>query len=104
MSKNLNPGDLALIVGANSMVQNIGKSCELVRLVWRDDFYVAPNGVLYQHADDPCWLVTGDGLCRWFDDGSIEQSDWGLCEPRHLRPLMGDTTPTGTKHNERCHS
>lgn len=100
MSNQFKAGDLALIVGANTMIKNIGKSCELVQLVERDGFYVAPNGVLYQHAGDHCWLVTGDGLCRWFDDGSIEQSDWGLCEQRHLRPLRGDFAPDLQKSSE----
>jgi hypothetical protein len=100
MSNQFKAGDPALIVGANSMVQNIGKSCELIQFVRMDEFYVGPNGVTYQHADVPCWIVTGDGLCRRFDDGSIEQSEWGLCEPRHLRPLLGDFAPEQTKSRE----
>jgi hypothetical protein len=100
MNRLFKVGDLALIVGANSMVQNIGKSCELIQLVQRDGIYVAPNGVTYQHVDGDCWIVTGDGLCRWFDDNSVEQGDWGLCEPRHLRPLSGDFAPDKTKSRE----
>ena len=100
MNNQFKPGDLALIVGANSMFQNIGKACELIQLVEMGELYTAPNGVLYQHADSACWVVTGDGLCRWFEDGSIEQSDWGLCEPRHLRSLRGDFQPERQKSRE----
>jgi hypothetical protein len=94
------PSDLALIVGANSMFQNIGKACELVQLVVPGERYTAPNGITYEHADPACWVVTGDGLCRWYEDGTVEQSDWGLCEPRHLRPLGGDFQPDRQKSRE----
>jgi len=100
MSNQFKAGDLAMIVGANLLIQNIGKSCRLVQLVRMDEIYVAPNGVKYQHGDVPCWVVLGDGVCSWHEDGSVHQADWGLCEPRHLMPLRGDFAPEQQKTKE----
>ncbi|UOF22020.1 hypothetical protein [Pseudomonas syringae] len=100
MNNQFKPGDLALIVGAFSMVENIGKQCELIQLVQLDEIYTAPNGLKYQHADVPVWIVRGEGLCRWFEDGTVEQSDWGLCAPVHLMPLRDDFIPEQQKADE----
>ena len=100
MNHQFEPGEPAMIVGANLLSMNIGKSCELVQLVFLDEIYIAPNGLKYQHGDVPCWVVLGDGVCSWHEDGSIHQGDWGLCEPRHLMPLRGDFAPEQTRSSE----
>ena len=100
MSHQFKSGDLALIVGAFTMVQNIGKQCELVQFIQPEEIYVAPNGITYQHADVPVWIVRGDGLYRWFEDETIDQGDWGLCAPQHLIPLRGDFAPEQQKSKE----
>jgi hypothetical protein len=90
---DLKPGGLALIVGAKHLFQNIGKTCELVLLVTKDESYVAPDGVTYNHPDPACWIVIGDGLIRMADDASPEQSNWAVCHPGHLLPLDGEPEP-----------
>lgn len=89
MNNQFKAGDLAVIVGANSLTQNIGRLCELRQFIVSGDMYVAPNGVTYQHDDVPCWVVAGEGLF-WVADGEPVQGDFGVHEPRHLMPLRGD--------------
>ncbi|KPX44812.1 Uncharacterized protein ALO68_03874 [Pseudomonas syringae pv. helianthi] len=89
MSNQFKPGDLAIIVGANSLTQNIGKQCELREFVTSGDFYVAPNGEVYRHDDVPCWTLVGDGLVAVVE-GEVVDLDFGIHEPRHLMPLRDD--------------
>jgi hypothetical protein len=93
MTHEFKPSDPALIIGAFSLTQNIGKQCELIQFVQTDEIYTAPNGITYQHADVPSWIVRGEGMCQWFDDGTVQQSDWGVCAPQHLMPIRGDENP-----------
>ena len=98
MSNQFKEGDLALIVGAFSMTQNIGKVVELVQFVVSGETYVAPDGVTYRHEGLACWVVVGDGVvCR----SSCEIfNDFGLHIPEHLMPLRGDYAPECSKHEE----
>lgn len=97
MSK-FNPGDLALIVGAFSMTQNIGKVVELVQFVVDGELYIAPDGVTYRHQGVSCWVVVGEGVvCR----SSCEIfNDFGLHIEGHLMPLRGDFAPTESRQRE----
>lgn len=99
MSHQFKPGDLAMIVGANSLTQNIGKQCELREFVVSGDHYVAPNGVVYRHDDVPCWTLVGDGLVAVVED-EIVQLGFGIHEPRHLMPLNDTLTPLRKKSRE----
>lgn len=96
MNHQFKPGDLAVIVGANSLTQNIGKQCQLREFVVRGDHYVAPNGVVYRHDDVPCWTLVGDGLVAVVED-EVADLGFGIHEPRHLMPLLGDSAPTEQK-------
>lgn len=97
MSK-FNQGDLALIVGAFSMAQNIGKVVELVQFVTDGEFYVAPDGITYQHGGVACWVVVGDGVvCR---SSNAIFNDFGLHVEQHLMPLRGGLAPTERKQQE----
>ena len=100
MSHQFKPGDLALIVGANVQTQNIGKVCELVQMVVRDEIYTGPDGHRYQHADGPCWLTSAPELVVHFDDGSTK-TGWGLSFLHHLMPLKGDEQPVQVRQAER---
>ncbi|MGF6154002.1 hypothetical protein [Pseudomonas fluorescens] len=82
-------GDLVMIVGANSLTQNIGKQCELREFVVSGDIYIGPNGAVYRHDDVPCWTLVGDGLAAVLED-DVVYLGFGVHEPRHLMPL-GDT-------------
>ena len=99
MSHNFKPGDLAMIVGAYTLSENIGKVCELVELLapeqisaWTDPI----DGVRVQNGDDGnAWLVVGDGLVSWCGARS-----WVMADPIHLMPLRGEFTPEQHKSQE----
>ena len=99
MSHNFKPGDLALIVGAHTLPENIGKTCELIEMVlpeqvsaWRDP----QDNLRIQNGDvDVAWIVTGEGLNSWCGG-----SGWVLADPLHLMPLRGDFTHEQQKAKE----
>lgn len=99
MSHNFEPGDLVVIVGANSLTQNIGKHCELREYVVSGDIFLAPNGRMYQHDDAPCWTLSGEGLAAVID-GNVVHLNFGIHEPRHLMPLRGNFAPEQQKAKE----
>lgn len=96
MNHQFKPGDLAVIIGANSLIQNIGKHCELRQFVVSGDRFLAPNGVMYDHDDVPCWTLAGEGLVAVID-GEVVDFGFGIHEARHLMPLRGEFAPTGQK-------
>lgn len=96
MNHQFKAGDLAIIVGANSLTQNIGKQCQLREFVESGDCFVAPNGMVYWHDDVPCWTLVGDELAAVLD-GEVVHIGFGVHEPRHLMPLRDDFAPTGQK-------
>lgn len=91
MTQNLKAGDLALITGAFSVTENIGRSVELVE-------FVPPFGSVFRQdgyfdADAPgLWIVTGEDLVRNAEGGKVISNLAG-CDPQHLRPLRGDEPP-----------
>lgn len=89
---------MALIVGAFSMTQNIGKVVELVQFVVDGELYEAPDGITYRHGGVACWVVVGEGVvCR----SSTEIfNHFGLHVEPHLMPLRGDFAPTESKRQE----
>jgi len=89
MSHQFKSGDLVVIIGANSLTQNIGKQCELREFVTCGDHYVAPNGSVYCHDDAPCWTLVGEGVMAVIEDEVVDIG-FGVHEPRHLMLLSGD--------------
>ena len=85
-------GNLAMVVGANFLKQNIGKVVELSAFVSDGDLYAAPTGELFRHSDVPCWVVRGEGVVFRADNEVYE--GFGLCEQHHLMLLPGQTEPT----------
>jgi len=91
MTQNLKAGDLALITGAFSVTENIGRTVELVE-------FVPPYGSVfcldgYFDADAPgLWIVTADDLVRNPEGGKVISNLAG-CDPQHLRPLRGEEPP-----------
>ncbi|MEC4022168.1 MULTISPECIES: hypothetical protein [Pseudomonas] len=103
MSHQFKPGDLALIVGAHRLTENIGKTCTLQRFLQPGEFYSLPDGgqsISLSHA----WLVDGDGvkgLTLNRNSGLIEPViGSGLVDPQHLMPLRGDFAPEQQKAKE----
>lgn len=95
MSAQLKQGDPALIIGAFSITENIGRAVELVAYVpplgslfWEDGYFDAGT--------DGLWIVTGDDLARNTVAGKIISQLAGV-SPQHLRPLRGDFAPIWQK-------
>lgn len=96
---NFKPGDLAMIVGAFNVPQNIGKTVVLEEFLqveqvsnWRDP----SDGMRLQNAAESAgWLVLGEGVKSWCGaDG------WVIADPAHLMPLRGDFAPERQKSQE----
>ncbi len=102
MTNNFKTGDAVMIIGANSLTQNIGKQCELREFVLSGDCYVAPNGEVYRHDDVPCWTLAGDGLVAVVE-GEVVDLGFGIHEPRHLMLLRGDPEAQKSKSREVSH-
>ena len=96
MSHQFKSGDMVVIVGANSLTQNIGKCGELREYVAPGDIYLAPNGCMYRQEDVPCWTISDEGLAAVIDE-EIAYFDFGIHEPRHLMPLRGESAPDKAK-------
>ncbi|HID9917509.1 TPA: hypothetical protein ACXI31_005654 [Pseudomonas aeruginosa] len=88
-------GDIALIIGANVLTQNIGKVVELSAFVEDGDLYVGPDAELYRHSDIGCWIVRGEGVI--FRTDKELREGFGICEERHLMPLPKDQAPEQQK-------
>lgn len=93
MSHQFKPGDLALIVGARRLAENIGKECTVVRFLHNGEFYFFQDGTRFIRSDG-AWLICGEGVTglafdclRWTVD---RVSGIGLVDSRHLIPLKGD--------------
>lgn len=100
MSHQFKPGDLALIVGAHRLKENIGKTCELIEFLapsqvsaWRDP---ADDRPVSNASGREVWLVAGEGLV------SSIQDTYGAClvMPAHLMPLRGEFAPEQQKAKE----
>lgn len=102
MQHQFKPGDLVVIVGANTLTQNIGRHGELREYVVDGDIFLAPNGCMYRHCDVPVWTISGDGLAANIDDETV-YADFGIHEPRHLMPLRDDHAPQSEKQKELTH-
>lgn len=100
MNHNFKPGDLALIVGACSLKENIGKTCELVELlapdqisVWQDP---EDGRTVINASGEEVWLVVGEGLVS-----SIKNTrNAALALPVHLMPLRGEFLPEKKRSKE----
>lgn len=86
MADNLSAGDLAMITGAFSITENIGRSVDLVQFVAPYCSVFLQDG--YFDADaSGLWIVTADGLIRNAEGGTVVSNLAGV-DPRHLRPLQ----------------
>ena len=102
MSK-FKPGDLALIVGADSQDNpNVGKAVELSEYVMPGQKFIGPSGKKYRNAGDAAmWSVVGDGVLarnlaeQWIDIGGM-----ALVKECYLMPLLGDFQPEQEKAKE----
>lgn len=103
MIHQFKPGDLALIVGAHRLLENIGKTCTLARFLQRGEFYSLPDGTRSMSLNCS-WLVEGDGITGLTYErrtGEIKTVlGSGLVDPRHLMPLRGDFEPEQQKAKE----
>jgi hypothetical protein len=100
MMKSLKAGDLALITGAFSVTENIGRSVELLEFVPPFGSVFCQDGY-FDAAAPGLWIVTADDLVRNAEGGKVVSNLAGV-DPRHLKPLQSDPAPTAAKRNEAC--
>lgn len=98
MSHNFKPGDLAMIVGAFSVTQNIGRAVELAAFLAPGEERFYHDGI-FEAGPDGLWIVTAPDLHRNAEGGLVNSSLAG-CAPQHLRPLGGIATPERQKSQE----
>jgi len=91
MNHNFKPGDLAMIVGAFSVTENIGRAveCAVFLAPGEERFY---HDGIFEAGPDGLWIVTAPDLYRNCEEGLVKSSLAG-CAPQHLRPLRGDVSP-----------
>ena len=91
MSKTFKAGDLALIVGAFSVTENIGRSVELVEFVPPFCSVFCQDG--YFDADSSgLWIVMAENLVRNAEGGEVISNLAGILSG-HLKPLEANTAP-----------
>ncbi len=99
MTHQFKPGDLALIVGANTDTENIGKVCELLELIQpgKAGAVIVGNGRPARHDEAmPCWLVTGETLTQ----PDPKFNGYAIRWSRYLMPLRGYFAPEHQKSRE----
>lgn len=96
MNHNIKAGDLALVVGAFRITENIGKTVRVEEFL--------PDGQVSRWTDEKgrptrndCgsggWLVSASDL----QSGCKGRKGFALVDPKHLMPLRGDFTPSRQK-------
>jgi len=103
MSHNFKPGDLAMIIGATKLTDQIGVVCELVQFVRDGDEYQTPNNNLCQ-ARLSAWIVVGDSVSgRYLERKTgkeVRTPGQALVSEKFLMPLRGDFAPEQQKSRE----
>ncbi|MBW9244113.1 hypothetical protein [Pseudomonas paracarnis] len=103
MSHNFKPGDLALIVGATKLTDQIGVVCELDQYLREGDEYRTPNGNLCR-AGLGAWLVIGESVSgRYLKKSTgreMRTPGQALVSEKFLMPLRGDFIPEQQKAKE----
>jgi hypothetical protein len=108
MSNQFKPGDLAIIIHAEVVTQNIGMCCELLQLLAPGEECLAPDGdVVFWPPEQTrsVWLVAGDSIVGRKGRGDIRVETPGHCLvlPEWLIPLRGDFQPEQQKSKEVAH-
>ncbi len=91
MDGKLEVGGMALIVGAYSVTENIGRTVELVQFIPFLGSLFIQDGY-FEAGPEGLWVVTGENLIRNTDSGRVVSNLSG-CAPQHLRPLHGLLSP-----------
>lgn len=96
MNHNIKAGDLALVVGAFRITENIGKTVRVEEFLadeqvsrWTDE----KGRPTRNDGDSGGWLVSGSGL----ESGCKGRKGFALIDPKHLMPLRGDLSPSRQK-------
>jgi hypothetical protein len=102
MSHQFKPGDLAIIVGGDT-VWNEGKCVELISATTGPAFVDINSGKNWVHipAGISAWIVTGPSLVAQFtESGKKVASPEMVFAQQNLMPLRGDFTPEREKSQE----
>lgn len=108
MGKEFKPGDLAVIIGAHSMFDMVGKCVELVMPVAPGDLVTVEGQKFRNLTSGAAWVIQGDGLKSPTRSGKIIHGALSLAAERHLMPLRGDAAPSidraATAPHQRAHA
>ena len=94
----LQPGMLALVIGADKCVENIGKIVQLNHFVRKGE--ATPKRI----AGLDCWVAYGDDL---FTNASIEglqKPGYGIFKPSDLLPIKPEADPLDVINKEELHA
>ncbi len=106
MSKNLQPGMLCLIVGSESVPENIGRQCTLIQRLRPGDTCVDPtSGIEFEVGGkaSAVWLVHGNGLfCveRTLLGRKVIPDNYPIVAEKFLMPLKGDESSQEIEQQE----
>ncbi|TJZ75618.1 hypothetical protein [Chitiniphilus eburneus] len=90
MAHQFKPGDMARVIDARVIHENIGKIVELVQLLSPGEEFRDPHGVLNIYTgDEPAWLVVAPEITGVTDSGR-RSAGFGMALPQYLMPLGGD--------------
>lgn len=95
MDGKLEVGGMALIIGAYSVTENIGRTVELVQFIPFLGSLFIQDGY-FDAGPEGLWVVRAENLIRNSEGGKIV-SDLAGCAPQHLRPLHGLFSPEQQK-------
>lgn len=96
MNHNIKAGDLALVVGAFRITENIGKTVRVEEFLadgqvsrWTDE----KGRPTRNDCGSAGWLVSASDL----QSGCKGRKGFALVDPKHLMPLRGDRSPSRQK-------
>lgn len=92
-------GDLALVVGCQTIDHNVGKIVELMHFV-KSDEVITIDGQKFRAAKD-AWIVSGDSVGWWsLKRECMVIGHHGMIAEKHLMPLRDDFQPEQQKAME----
>lgn len=94
----LQPGMLALVVGADKCIENIGKIVQLSHFVKKGD----PTPMRMAGVD--CWVAYGDDLYTNATIQGLQKPGYGVFRSSDLLPIKPEADPLDVTHKEELHA
>lgn len=101
----LGPGVRALIVGATTFTENIGRTCEIVRRLQPGEEFICPvtgAKTTYMQGNQSGWLIVGEGVVgRRVVRGVLTQIfGVGVALDKHLMPIDSSESKSAEKFDK----